>query len=306
MKKAIQWLVVITAFLVVSSVNAQRHVVTNINGVAVTGTNRMYGQPIADYGPPLGTVGFSNVGIYNPGGQDPMSIDENSPGDAVLATIVDPDFLAAVGLPITLIDQNLVNIPLREVGINVSPAGDVREPVPDATAVDPLVPNQAIPAGPISLDEWLSAKGTARIACGDLGGAISLVLKGLLSNRIYTIWGIFESAAGAFVAVPLGGAPNVIATDGSGKGSFRRVLNYCPFETTEQGSRLLAIDVVYHSDQQVYGFVPDLTLKGFITGTTTHTQLEFTISGESLLKADSGMHWRGIPIKRSMGGDDDE
>jgi len=280
----VRCLVVVTMILVVGAANADHlEKITDIRAIAVTGTNRLFGRPTTDYGPPLGTIGFSNVAIYNPGGRQPLSVSLNSSGEAVLATMVDPDFLAAAGLPSSLIDESLINIPLREVAVNVSPSGDDRIPLPSTLTVDPLAPNQAEPVTPIRLRDWLAAKGKARLVCDTPSSSIALHLRSLIPNSLYTIWGIFESAQGGFVAVPLGGVPNVVATDNAGKAGFYRKLGFCPFKKTVEGSRLLAVDIVYHSDQQVYGFVPDLTLKGFITGTTTHTQLEFIVYGQPLL-----------------------
>ncbi len=257
-----------------------------IKGTAVTGTNRLYGQPVTDFGPPLGTAGFYNVGVYDPYGDAPMLIQRDTPDDAVLATAVDPGFLAMAGLPASLIDPALENLPLQDVAVNISPNGDHRVSPPSTLSVDPLQPNQALPVPAVTLERWLEAKGGARVSCGSDSNQVSIRVDGLIPHRLYTVWGIFQSAAGGMAAVPLGGVPNVIATDERGQGGFQRQLGFCPFEVTAQGSRLLLIDVVYHSDHQVYGFVPDLALQGLLTGTVTHTQLEFPVFGQRLSSAD--------------------
>ncbi len=257
-----------------------------IKGTAMTGTNRLYGEPMTDFGPPLGTAGFYNIGVYDPHGDTPLLVQRDTPDDAVLATAVDPNFLAMAGLPMSLIDPTLENLPLQDVAVNISADGEQRVSPPSTLSVDPLQPNQALPVPAVTLERWLQADGGARISCGDDANRVSIRAEGLIPNRVYTVWGIFQSAAGGMVAVPLGGVPNVIATDERGKGSFRRHLGFCPFELTDEGSRLLLIDVVYHSDHQIYGFVPDLALRSFITGTVTHTQLEFRVSGQPLSQAD--------------------
>ena len=254
-----------------------------IKGTAVTGTNRLLGNPTTDYGPPLGTAGFYNVGVYNPGGSTPLPIDENTPANAILATSIDPGFLMLAGLPISLIDESKLNIPLQNVPANVSPAGDHRMQLPSTLAVDPVTPNQAEPMDAVTLNNWLKASGTAKLKCGDHKNTVYIQLHNLIPNRLYTIWGIFESPDSRFVAVPLGGTPNAVMTNAEGNSKFKRELGFCPFVRTDSGSRLLAIDVVYHSDHQVYAVMPDLPLTGLITGSITHTQLEFTISGQSLI-----------------------
>ncbi len=254
-----------------------------IEGVAVTGTNRLFGKPTTDYGPPLGTAGFYNMGIYNPNGNTPLLVDEQSPDDALIATAVDPNFLMMVGLPLSLIDESLLNIPLQNVPVNISPAGDQRSQLPSTLMVDPTSPNQAEPIKAITLKSWLKAKGLAKLKCGEHKNSVDIKLHDLIPNRLYSMWGIFESADAMLLAVPLGGVPNAVTTNNKGDAEFSRQIGFCPFERTVSGARLLAIDVVYHSDHQMYGVVPELPLIGLITGSVTHTQLEFVLVGKSLI-----------------------
>lgn len=271
---------VLTSYVVIVHAETQ---VKLIEGSSVTGTNRLYGQPITDYGLPLGTVGFNNIGIYNPNGNLPLLVNEQTPDDAIIVTSVDPEFLMIAGLPLSLIDERSLNIPLQNVPVNISPAGDLRSQLPSTLMVDPTLPNQAEPIEAITLKNWLKAKGLAKLKCGKHKNSVKIKLNDLIPNRLYTVWGIFESADARFLAVPLGGAPNVVTTDRHGNGKFSRQIGFCPFERTVTGARLLAIDVVYHSDHQVYGVMPDLPLISLITGSVTHTQVEFVVSGESLL-----------------------
>lgn len=252
-------------------------------GQVVTGANRYLGQPVQDYGPPLNTFGFYNMGVYNPHGNEPIMIDENTPEDALLVSAVDPIFLNAAGLPLSLIKEKLNNIPLAEIGINVGLDGDTRVTLPSVMDVDPTQPSQALPLEQVTLKDWLSANGTARFYCTDKINAVYIKVKSLLPNRLYTVWGLYETAEGKFKAATLGGTPNAIATDKKGNGTFKRELNFCPGDTTELGARLIAMDIIYHSDHQVYAGVPGLALNSMITGTNTHSHLWFTISGEKLL-----------------------
>lgn len=281
MKNIAKYLLSVSFIFIAIAVEAKDHA-RSIKGLAVTGTNRLYNKPVTDYGR-LGTIGFYNLGAHNPNGNFPLIIDQNTSEDAFVATAVDPEFLTIVGLPPELIDEDLNNIPLANVAVNISPTGEDRMTLPSTFEVDPLIPNQANPIPAITLKEWLKAKGTAKIRCNETENSIVIRAENLLPNRLYTVWGIFETHDAQFAAVPLGGVPNVITTDSKGKGEFRRDLGFCPLERTKSGNLLLAIDVLYHSDHQLYGQMPDLALKSLITGTINHTQLEFTVSGQSLL-----------------------
>lgn len=252
-----------------------------VKGNAVTGTNRLYGEPITDYGSPLGTFGFYNIATYNSEGSAPNIIDRNTPDDAIIATGVDPGFLTIAGIPLSMIDESLNNLPLTQVATSINRTGD-RASVPSTMDVDALQPNQATPGEDVTLKQWLSAKGSATVQCKEDYSMIWMRVKNLLPNRLYSAWGLFQTAEGKFAPVPFGGMPNVIATDGRGGAFFKRKLGFCPFENTESGARLLAVDIVYHSDHQIYAQVPDPGF-GLFTGTVTHTHMEFRFSGTSLI-----------------------
>ncbi len=249
-----------------------------IHGDAVTGTNRLKGQPVRDFGFPLGTAGFFNVSAHNPTGEDPLPITPDTPESAILATGVDPEFLSLLGLTLEDVDPALLNVPLREVPVNVDPAGVVRSSLPSVLDVDPLTPSQAYPADPITLADWLDAKGFASVRCVNNTATVRLSVAGLVPNRLYTVWAIF--GGDALIPRPLGGVPNVLTTDEHGSGRFERTLVSCPLEPAAGEARMLLIDIVLHSDQQVYGDVPDLPFAGLITGIITHTQLEFALFGD--------------------------
>lgn len=252
-------------------------------GTAVTGGNRLRGQPIQDFGPPLNTFGFYNMGVFNPdGSNNPIMIDHDTPDDAVLATAVDPFFLTAAGLPLTLIDESLNNLKLADVAANISVADTASVALPSTLDVDPLQPSQ-VPMKETTLKDWLSAKGKARFKCSDDKNSVSIKVKNLLPNRLYTVWGLFETAEGKFRPAALGGVPNSISTDRHGGGAFKRELGFCAFDYTQSGAKLIALDIIYHSDHQAYAAVPSHVAKSDITGTVTHSHLWFIISGESLL-----------------------
>ncbi len=283
MKRLTRCLLALTVAANIAAVQAADQVET-FQGHAVTGGNRLLGQPIQDFGPPLNTFGFYNMGVFNPDGSNqPFPIDQNTPDDAILATSVDPFFLTAAGLPLSLIDESLNNIRLADVAINTSVAGTASSALPSTLDVDPLVPSQ-VPMKQVTLKDWLSAEGTAKFKCTDDKNSVSIKVKNLLPNRLYTVWGLFLSAEGKFKAATLGGTPNAISTDSKGKGKFKRELGFCAFDETQSGARLIALDIIYHSDHQAYGAVPSLVAQSDITGTVTHSHLWFPIHGETLIE----------------------
>jgi hypothetical protein len=242
-----------------------------------TGTNRFLGQPLSNFGAPLGTAGFYNVGVYNPSGSQPLALGSDTPLSALLATRVDPGFLALFGKTLADVNPTLLNLPLRDVHVNSDLAGIQRVPTTSILQAQQLQPSQAEPGREITLADWIRARGVAVFKCEDGFSKVTLDLSGLIPNRVYTVWGIF--GGDSMTPFPLGGVPNVMVTDSRGNAEFERELNFCPRELTPGQRPLLVIDVVYHSDNQVYGFVPELDLAGYFTGTTTHTQLEFLVTG---------------------------
>lgn len=246
-----------------------------ITGVLTTGTNRSFGEPLWDLGPPLGTFGCNTVAAHNTKGNEPIALTADMPASTVLATYVDPAILGMLGIPRDKVDPSTVNVPLREVKVISDLAGVVRIAVKGSSQVtSPTEPAQAEPANPITLGDWRRAKGEAFIECTRDLNRISLEFSGLIPNRFYTAWGMFNNG-GQLVAVALGGVPSVFLSDSKGNATFARVLNFCPLQPAQGGPSLLYIDILYHSDQMVYGLVPDLTLTGLMGGIVSHSQFEF-------------------------------
>jgi hypothetical protein len=248
---------------------------------AASGTNRFLGQPISDFSFGFGTAGFSNVGVFNASGNQPLPLDSQAFSSSILATSVDPGFLALFGKTSADVNPNLVNVPLRSVAVNADLAGVNRVSTVGIGSAAQTQPSQAEPARTVTLGDWVRARGSAAIECENHAAIVQLEFSGLLPNRIYSVWGIFGGPSGLF-PFPLGGVPNIFVTDRSGRASFERQLNFCPQRTAANESPLLAIDVVFHSDNQIYGLVPEPDLAGFFTGTVTNTQLEFLVNGREL------------------------
>lgn len=240
-----------------------------VRGIPVTGPNSLNGQQVTDFGPGVST-GSDLVAAFNPDGSEPLPLTPDTPPSTLLATIDTPDA-----------DEELINLPLRQVPGNVGTAGLTRESLPGQLEVGTFDNNQSEPSAPITLGEWLEGSGVARFQCkeGEAPTA-ELRVRGLLPNRLYTVWAVFQNGEGA---VPFGGPPNVIMTDEFGDGTMSRRLNFCPLETTSEGADLLYLVVVFHSDQMVYAMQPTLPDAGFPPGVVAHPQLQFSVRGTSLL-----------------------
>lgn len=252
-----------------------------IKGRVVTGTNRFLEQPLTDFGALLGTAGFSNVAEYNPYGAEPVPLTTDTPLSALLATYVDPSFLILIDKTPADVDPAKLNVLLQDVPVNVDLAGINRSRLEGILQSNQLQPGLAEPSTPITLADWMQADGMALIKCDTAEtSSISITLKRFLPNRLYTIWSIFGQDQ--LIPLPLGGVPNAVVTDSNGNAKFDRLLNFCPFQMGPDHTPLLLIDVVYHSDHQIYGTVPDLPFADLFTGTVNHTQYEFQIMGLAL------------------------
>jgi hypothetical protein len=250
-----------------------------IEAFVVTGFNRYLGEPRFELAAPVGTFGFTTVGAYNPNGDAPLSLTAESPKSTVLATYVDPAFLAANGLTPADVDPAKLNVPLRQVAANVSGNGLTRAPLKGVLDAAQVEVSQAEPAEPITLGDWERGSGKIRITCHRGEVWVDVRVRHLIPNRLYTTWAIFGGSS--IDVIPLGGAPNVIITDGNGDGRLRRQLNFCPLTRTGQRP-LVDVEILLHGDQQNYGGVPELPAAGkaqsLYAGTVTFAHLDFPIT----------------------------
>ncbi len=237
-----------------------------ITGVAVTGANRLLGEPVWDLGAPFGLGGFNFVFGHVPGGGNvPIDLDPSTPLDTLVATGFDTNLLLVP--PLSLVppappfpDPTVLNIPFREVPIIVGPDG-TRAQVPSVLDVPAFAPSKSLPNAPITLGEWLEAEGKLDIECDDDGTAIVKVkLKNLIENGVYTLWGVFgldlfpvDGMEDTIVPVALGGVPNVMIANKKGKARIKRTINFCP----QDEPQLKTINIAWHSDGNVYGGVPE-------------------------------------------------
>lgn len=248
-------------------------------GVAVTGISHRLGAPVFDLGPGIGAFGFATLGAWNPSGSDPLPLTPETPASTLLATLVDPALLAALGAPPP--DPALLNVPLRDVAAIVAFDGS-RAPLRDHLAADQLEPSHTANTPPVALGQWLGAGGILKIRCTDDSRAqIDLDLQDLLPRGLYSVWGVMLTPQGPF-PIPLGGTPNAFVTDQKGNARFSRLLNYCPMQLAAGQVPLAFVEVVFHSDQSLYAGVPSLPLRGLPAGAVEHPQVDFAVSATRL------------------------
>jgi hypothetical protein len=259
----------------------------SVKGIAVTGFNRLYGEPITSLGW-FGDYGYDTIAVYNSQGQTPTKLTEHSSANDLVATILDPNFLQSHGLKsLSEVPTELINVPLRDVGMNGGFDGISYLSRPselEHQPYQPFSPSQAFHTGDITVDDWMSAKGKLNISCEKNGTAtVRMKLTNLIPHRLYSAWGFFNSDeqmpfANFGPVRPFAGLPNMIVSDDHGKGDLKRVLNFCPMDLKDGEFPLGAVFVNYHSDVEMHGGVLSFTEFDRYPGTVTHTQLFFPIS----------------------------
>lgn len=259
-----------------------------IQGYAVTGHNHILGKPYFTWGEPYGPFNFPTMGIYNEGGGAPLPIDEDTPPDAILATAVDPRLLLVTGKSADyVVPTDWINVPLRDVPVNTDFAFVNTQKLPGVEDAEPLQVAQAEPSQPLTLGQWMAATGVANIVCrGDMA-TVELKLRNLIPNRMYAVWATLglpkDGSASTFFPIPLGGAPNVLVTDGDGDAAYERKVNFCPLDADSTNRPLLTINVQYHGNHQNYGAVPEPAfIDGNWLGLITFNHVQFPINVELL------------------------
>ena len=265
---------------VAMSANAQ-----TFEAVVSTGLNRSLGQPLLEFSfmsdPFKKQWGFEMLGVYNPDGPLPLPLTADTPDSAVLASLVDAE---GVGPP-QAISQNvppeLVNVPLRDIGTYANPKLARGGAIPSQSDGPVIGATQADPSGPITKGDWFKAFGTLISDCAPAGNSVTVNVKSLVPNRLYTVWVLWLDPSGPkMIPVPLGGAPNVIITNNLGDGTLVRDLNFCPVDAAKEGvdgKRLAEIGIHLHSDHAAYGPVPAPLAAGFPPGTVLHEHLTFRL-----------------------------
>lgn len=235
-----------------------------IHGIAVTGINDLLGSPIGP-GPSA-----QLVGEYNPGGDEPLPLTPETSAHAILATHLSQGFLDNFAqLPRDFFPPEIDNVPLHLNPVPVAPSIHIRVPVAPASVAMAGEPSRR-DENPITLGDWLDARGKVIIHCSKDGSRASVFFdfRGLVDNGLYTLWAV---STGGFPTA-FGGVPNVFTADRRGSAFVHRQVAYCPTD-----GELLDITAAYHSDGMVYGNFPDATLDGLPSGVVTHDHVVFPL-----------------------------
>ncbi len=264
--------VFLLSLLPITAAHAQTRL---IQGRPVTGVNRLLGQPVFELGP-FGGVGFNDVAAYNPQGGGALPLTSKSPSSTVLASTVDPGFLDLFHVDPNSFDPAKLNIPLRDVGVFVDPTGR-RQAVRDIFHSAQMAPSRASVGGPITLGQWLAARGAGVISCSGHTASLQLVMTGLVPRGLYDVWGVMLTAQGP-APICLGGSPCAFTTDDRGNAIFSATLNFCPYNLQGDEVPLGVVEILFHSDHALYGSQPELFYAGYPPGLVSHSQLEFPVS----------------------------
>ena len=239
-----------------------------IHGIAVTGINDLLGSPIGP-GP-----AFQLLGEYDPDplAEAPLPLTPDTSNDAILATryplVLLSFFNIIPGVNDYPDDQD--NVPLHENPIPVAFSIYNRAPVAPASVATALEPSRR-DENPITLGDWLDARGKAYIRCSRNGSraSVSFLFWGLVDNGLYTLWAVPSDGS---LPNAFGGVPNVFTADRRGSAFVHRTVAYCPTD-----GQLLDITAAYHSDGMVYANFPDATFDGFTSGIVAHDHVVFPL-----------------------------
>ena len=228
----------LAAIVLIPSLTLSHHLISEAHaevtkrtvlGSSTLGWNKNYGAPIADMPPEIGTFGFRTAARYNPGGEA-TPINEPLPASTLLATYLDPDWIAGFGFPEAFLDIAKTNIAMRDIPIRIDSTGANKMPLKSISEVGQMDVGHAEPNYPITLGDWLRARGEMNFICFNGEHAIlDTHFSGLLPNRVYTLREWFRPGV-AFIAVPgvFGGTPATFVSDENGNGKYKTRLPFCP------------------------------------------------------------------------------
>lgn len=250
--------------------------VTIVDGIVETGLNRFLSQPVLDFGGDLGTFGADFLGEYNPNGPLPIPLTPASGPDTILSTFIDRAFqLAFIGIPADEIDPSGENLPLRDVLVQSGPSVLIRDSLPGHASAPPFTLTRSEPNDPITLGDWVRAKGRMQIRChGDGTSTVRVSFTNLIPNGVYSMWHV-ATGVPPVILIPLGGVPNVFVPDEDGDAKFKRDLSFCP---TAEDSPTLVFIAGFHYDGAAFGGFPDAPLEALYGGVVTGEHMIFPIN----------------------------
>eukprot|EP00177_Eucheuma_denticulatum_P004935 GFKZ01008963.1.p1 GENE.GFKZ01008963.1~~GFKZ01008963.1.p1 ORF type:complete len:299 (+),score=30.36 GFKZ01008963.1:117-1013(+) len=271
-----------------------------LDGHISHGINNFNNLPIVNFStsslffaslPPIPEIGVLTTNP--PDATNASLITPATPLSSLMATINPTNFQTSLGFPPGV---GPFNIPLARtptlfftstsVNDRVTPLPFV-DSINPATLSAPYLSREADSA--ITLRDWNRASARITATCRNSAATVRVRLRNALPNAIFSLWnvGVTDPLTEneALSAGPFGGLPNVIVTDGSGRGTVVRRLRYCPFDRCERGVArcTLYVTLSYHFDHVVYGGTPSLDFAGQATGMVVADQVQFYLNGEQLV-----------------------
>ncbi|PXF42482.1 hypothetical protein BWQ96_07791 [Gracilariopsis chorda] len=237
--------------------------------------------------PPL-----AEIGVITPGGTNASLITENTPLSSIVATIDAFDFRTFLGFPP---GAGPFNIPISQAPtFNLFSSSLLERVTPSSfeSSSDPNVVGQVyLSAGVndnVTVADWNRAAGRMTGTCRNGTAHVYIEMQNALPNGLFSMWDVGVSMAltpnESLSLSPFGGIPNVLTTDGNGRGSISRRLNYCPLDKCQGSSRCsLYLSMNYHFDHVVYGGAPTLDFGGLSAGQVAANQLVFILNGDVLI-----------------------
>lgn len=229
-----------------------------LDGVPVTGWNKVYGDPAAD----LRFVGFFNMavaGVFNPDGPA-LPVDGNTSPDALMASYADPDvYFAFFGITDAQNTPNQ-NIPYADYPHILTHDG-AEGPLPQlAENPDWFGKSNGAETLGLTVDDWLSLSGTMRFKClPNKRPFYQIKVKGAIPGGLYTMWGFyFDQVTGQIMPdYAFGGvSANTYTADMDGSINATRALNSCPQQVgADERYVPIAQFLTFHPDGRVNGAV---------------------------------------------------
>ena len=275
-----------------------------LEGHVTHGLNVFNGKRVFDFHDSshlLDGVTLETIGVFNP---DPFALnatsirDDTDPG-SLIATLCPGMFHSSIFggfVPV----QGPFNVPVYAAPTMTMFShyiDDRHGPAPfDASYKLDNLTNYAVfrKEQEMTLGQYNSARGEMRISCSRDGSARIKLRFEAVPLALYTVWDmiIIEPLTTRewTVPSPLGGVPNVIATDRKGYGQMTRKLNYCPLRKCEGAHWCSAAIILnYHIDNMVYGAAIDLGVQGYGPGSANTIHMMFATNGVHVGQTENPM-----------------
>jgi len=266
-----------------------------IEATAATGWNRYFGNPISIIPGRVGGYGFTTIGKFNPGSDNPIPLKKHMSGKTLITNFFDPNFVIGFSTPPESIDLALDNIPLRDFPVDNDSSGTNRAPVRGILEAEEMELSQAEPADPVTLDRWMKARGRLEVTCSEDGEARArIVATNLLPNRYYQALEWFQSEKDSrLIAIPgiLGGLPDALMTDENGSAILETEMNHCLPESSDDASPSINVMLVYHTNHRSFGGAPATPLDPLqprYPGEVASVHLYFPVTGERQVPPQKG------------------